>query len=157
MTRTEFEELVSFSDLLEFNWEESLGVMDDVISRDEMDEEIEEYIGGYNGSWEDLRDRLYNIETGYDYYRRDGYLEYTCLDEYTDFDYYKEELLEAADARGVWENGEDEEEAPTGEDAEELARRAGGYYFTDPLTGEILVAGYAYERISTSELNDLFM
>ena len=61
MTRTEFEELVSFSDLLEFNWEESLGVMDDVISRDEMDEEIEEYIGDYNGSWVDLRDRLRHV------------------------------------------------------------------------------------------------
>lgn len=160
MTRTEFEEeVLTFSSLIEFDYDESLYILDDIISGDEMEEEINEYIRDFNGGWEDLRDRLNDIDTGYEYYRRDGYLEYTYMDD-NDFDRYKQEVLDAADANELWdseEEGEDDERNDPEEDVEEASRKNNGYYFTDPITGEILVAGYAYEKISSGELNDLFL
>lgn len=156
MTRREFEEDVSyFGELLSFCWEYNIGEMDDVVSDDERDDEILEYIRDYDGSWTNLRDYLADIPTGYDYYRRTGYIEYEYLDDY-DFERYKEAVLAEADERELFEPEEDEEpqEDPEAviEEAEEARRKEDGYYFTDPMTGEVLVAGYSFSPVVSGEL-----
>ncbi len=156
MTRREFEEDVSyFGELLSFCWEYNIDVMDDVVSDDERDDEILEYIRDYDGSWTNLRDYLADIPTGYDYYRRTGYIEYENLDDY-DFERYKEEVLAEAVERELFEPEEDEEMQGEPEiaveEAEEARRKEDGYYFTDPMTGEVLVAGYSFSPVVSGEL-----
>lgn len=166
MTRTEFEEnVVSFGDLVDFCYDNNLEVMEDVISDDQLDDDVNEDLQYHNGSWQDLRDRLDEIPQGYDWYRRDGFLDFCPLDDY-DFERYREDVIRAAEDEGVFEDEEEEEEqdavdpeaidvatAQAYEAAEEERRRhIEGYYFTDPLTGEVLVAGYDIARVNVEAL-----
>ena len=162
MTRTQFEEEVnSFGDLLDFCNDNNIWDMEDVLSRESMDEYVWDEIRDFPGSWDDLRDRLNEIDDNYDWYRRDGLLDYAALDEY-DFDRYKSDILERADDEGLFdEEPEEEEEEQASEDTcremeEEAEKRRAGYYFRDPMTGEIFVAGFSYAPVSCDELDSLF-
>lgn len=155
MTRTEYEEnVVSFGDLIDFCYDNGMDNMDDIMSGDSLDEYIWDEIRDFNGSWESLRDLLSDIRPGYDYYRRDGWLDYAWLDD-TDFDNYKSEVAEEAEDRGFFEDEEEETGGVESPSVEEQ-RRKFGYYFTDPLTGEVLVAGMPIEPICVGEIDSLF-
>ena len=164
MTRREFdEEINSFDDLLNFCNDNNIYELEDVIDSESLDEYIWEEIRDFTGTWEDLRDRLYDIETGYSWYRRDGWLEYVYLDE-DDFYRYKSDVIERADDLGIWDDedqAEDDDEHPFADEElkeleEEAEKRRAGYYFRDPLTGEIFVAGFSYAPVNSGELDSLF-
>lgn len=143
MTRQEFiNDVTSFDELLDFCYENDCDVCEDIVSSETMDEYIWDEIRDWDGSWEDLADALNGISQGYDWYRRDGSLDYVYMDD-RDFDSYKQDVLDWADN---WEGIFDEEEPDQGD----------GYYYTDPMTGETLVAGEPIEAGTVSELDALF-
>lgn len=98
MTRDEFLDGINyFSELIDFCQEYGCDYCDDALDEDARDEEIkyelEEYGSDY--SWQDIRDYLYDIPTGYDYYRRNGIFDYEGLDD-TDFESYKDDVYDWA-------------------------------------------------------------
>jgi len=113
MTRHEFIENVNhWWELLEFCYNEDCEVCDDIVEDGDRDneiyEDIREYMGDY--SWSELRDMLDRIPTGYDYYRRDGAFDYCGMDDESDFDRYKDDVIEWMDDGGYWEDEEDEDD-----------------------------------------------
>ncbi len=137
MTRQEFiENITTWSELLDFCYDNDSNVCEDIISYDTMDEEIEsdlqEEVG--NRSWRDIRDLLSDINTNYDYYRRDGMFDYCPMDDDSDFDEYKDVVLDWMDDNGYWDDEEDDEgeyfdddpfnERPVSEEEDEPAAEA---------------------------------
>lgn len=126
MTRAEFDEQVTdWQSLIDFCMDEHISVVDDVCAYDYMYElvqsEVEQYIREGN-EWTDLLSRLQDIDTGYDYYERgDGWFDFTPLDDYDDFDRYRDDVIDEMD--GAWdEDAEDEviEEEYDQDDTDEL-------------------------------------
>ena len=113
MTRQDFIENVNhWWELLEFCYNEDCDVCEDIISDEDRDYEINESVREYHTeySWFDLRDMLRGIETGYEYYRRDGSFDYCGMDDGSDFDEYKDAVIEWMDDGGYWEDEEDEDD-----------------------------------------------
>lgn len=160
MTRQQFEdEVESFGDLMDFCSEHGLWDLDEVCDDDAKDEYIDEDLRECDWGWLDIRDALDNIPTGYDWYRRNGYLDFDALDEY-DFEHYKEDVFNHAEESGCFDEEEEEQPEPeehSGETDEEAERRRAGYYFTDPMTGEVFVAGYAYAAVQQKQLDEFFV
>ena len=121
MTRREFEDDVcSFDDLIDLCSEEGCSECSDIYSYDDyntaVNEELEDRVS-YDG-WIEIRDWLDSLPTGYDWYRKsewDG--SWKSLNDYDDFDRYKENVRDWMDEYGRWDD--DEEEAPY-EDPEDL-------------------------------------
>lgn len=61
-------------------------------------------------SWQEIRDRLNDLDTSYDYYVNDGYMIYNGLDNDDDFEEFKSNVLDWMDSYGEW----DEDEEDTG-------------------------------------------
>ena len=84
MTRNEFiNDIDTWWDLIDFCREEDCDVCEDVISDDDLSDYIEEDIenAAHDGmSWQEIRDRLNDLDTSYDYYVNDGYMIYNGLD-----------------------------------------------------------------------------
>lgn len=142
MTRQEFiNDVTWFGELKDFCYENDCDVCEDVIDSETMDEWIWDEIRDWGGSWEDLSDALGGISQGYDWYRRDGSLDYVYLDQ-RDFDAYKSDVLAWADD---WGNIFDGEEDPDsyGDDN----------HFFDPVTGDVFDAGMPIEAKPVSELD----
>lgn len=113
MTREEWiEEMDSLSALIDWCRDnaECEDVFDDFIYEDSLDEYIAEDIRNFDWGWDDLRDNLNNISTGYPWYRVDGSFDYVGFHEY-DYDEFKETVLECLDEEGYFED-EDEDEEP---------------------------------------------
>lgn len=111
MTRDEFLDGINyFSELIDFCQEYGCDYCDDALDEDARDEEIkyelEEYGSDY--SWQDIRDYLYDIPTGYDYYRRNGIFDYEGLDD-TDFESYKDDVYDWAVDNDCFDDDEEEE------------------------------------------------
>lgn len=130
MTRNEFLENVTWwGDLKEFCSDEGCDICDDIYDEEDRDEYINECLVDWarNDTWQELFDRLRDIPDGYDYYRDDEYNGWVGADD-SDFDQYKDDVLDWADDHEVWDDDEDEEddEWDGGVDvfAEELARDA---------------------------------
>lgn len=128
MTRNEFlNDVSSWYELIEFCNDNGCSICDDIISEDDRDDEIDGDIEDAirNERWYDIKRYLENIPTGYDYYLRNSMFDYDGLGD-SDFDDYKDDVLEWADDAGdVWdEDPEDEdydvfaEQTPTEEDIE---------------------------------------
>lgn len=114
MTRQEFiDEICDFADLISFCCNEDLETCDEVYSADRLDEYIAEEVTDYlrNNYWYELRDALYDIPTGHDYYIRTDWMEFRgAYDD--DFDEYKENVLDIMDDGGYWDEDDEEEEEP---------------------------------------------
>lgn len=112
MTRDEFlRNVVTWGDLIAFCYDEDCDYCEDVISNDDLDEYICEDIQDLlnsGESWIYIRDCLDGIHGDYPYYHRDGCLDYDRLNEFGDFESYKEDVLDWGDRYGAWDE-EDEE------------------------------------------------
>lgn len=113
MTRQEFiEGVTTWGELLDFCYDNDSNICEDIVSSDTMDDEIEndlrEEVG--NRSWRDIRVLLCDIDTDYDFFRKDGILDYYPLDNHGDFDEYKDTVLDWMDDNGYWDDDEDDEE-----------------------------------------------
>ena len=109
MTRREFiDEITRFYELRDFCNENDIYTCDEYFDSDDLDDEVDNDMRDCDYGWRDLRDSLNSIETGYDFYKREGYLYYEgCTDE--DFENLKEDVLEVMDERGAWDYDEDDE------------------------------------------------
>lgn len=118
MTRAEFfENVTSWWELKDFCDEQRCSLCDDVYDDEARDDYINEYLSEWarNENWYDLRVRLDNLETGYEYWRLDDYGDWTGLDD-DDLDNMKDEVAEWVDDYGDWDD--DEEEVDEEEDEE---------------------------------------
>lgn len=101
MTRNEFiNDIDTWWDLIDFCREEDCDVCEDVISDDDLSDYIEEDIenAAHDGmSWQEIRDRLNDLDTSYDYYVNDGYMIYNGLDNDDDFEEFKSNVLDWMD------------------------------------------------------------
>lgn len=114
MTREEFiDDITNFSELKEFCYDFDCELLDDVYDQESMDDDINAWIDDNHRdySWDELRDDLNDIPTGYDYYVQTGVLEYEGLD-ITDFQSYKNDVIEWCDENEIWEDEEEEDEEP---------------------------------------------
>lgn len=121
MTREEFIENIDyFYELRDFCNDEDIDILDDYFDGDDLDDAIysdmNEYAAEY--SWQDLRDALSNISTGYDFYRRDGVLYFDGCGQ-PDFDELKERVLEIMDDRESWDRDDDDEDDDEDDEEEE--------------------------------------
>ncbi len=114
MTRTEFiDNVTSWFDLLSFCNENPCDICDSIMSNEEMDEYIDDNLvnEAESNRWYELRDLLNDIPTGYDYYINHGYFEFSEADD-SDFNSYKDDVLEWGDNNDIWDYDEDEDEEP---------------------------------------------
>ena len=112
MTRQDFiDGITTWGELLDFCYNEECDICDEIVSNDTMCEEIDDDLVevARDRSWQDVRDLLNDIDTDYDYYRRDGGLTYIPMDD-SDFDDYKGDVLDWMDNGGYWDDEEDEED-----------------------------------------------
>lgn len=110
MTRREFvEDVTTFSELLALCEEVGCDACYDIVDEDQRDdiiiEELRDMIG-YN-SWEDIMDGLARIDTGYDYYRHEGGLDFCGLGD-GDIETLKMDVLVWCDEEECWEPDEEE-------------------------------------------------
>lgn len=122
MTRQEFiDDVTTFGDLMDIASDVGIDFLDDIVYDDERDEEIDEAIRDRldHEYWGEIRDWLNNIETGFEWYRRDGDEYVGLCDE--DFEAYKDDVerylldIEWFDA----EEDEDDEDIVTYTETEE--------------------------------------
>lgn len=116
MTRQDFVENID-------NWSDLMVVFDEngydpeIIWCDDLDSYISDDLSECGWSWQDIRDALADIETGYDYYRQgDSFFSYIGVDN--DFDDYFEEFLEWMDENDYWDD-DTEDASAAEEDVEE--------------------------------------
>ena len=107
MTRHEFEQIDNFDDLkqvaLEYGYDDfAYSIVTD------LSDEVDNDISDWDGSWEDLRDCLNSIDTGYYYYRRDGMFDYTPIDD--EFGDWWQELYDMMSDNDEFEPDGDEDE-----------------------------------------------
>lgn len=125
MTRQEFiDNVTTWYELIDFCYNVNCDYCNDVYSVDSRDDCINEDLvdmaqNAYD--WQELLEVLQNIPTGYDYYIRDDYGEWSGTDDgdYT-FDDYKDDVLEWMDINDCWNGGDEEvEEEPAPDDDED--------------------------------------
>ena len=112
MTRNEFiDNITEWYELKDFCNDFDCDVCEDIYDDDDYDDYVEEDVRDAVGecSWREIRDLLCDLPSGYDYYRRNGNLDYDGMDN-DDFEDYKEQALEWGDDYGVWEDEEEEDE-----------------------------------------------
>jgi len=113
MTRAEFIDTVNeWWELIDFCSDENCEICNDVYSDDDRDSYIDERLSDIAdsiGDWRSLRDELYNITTGYDYYLYNGWTDWIGLTD-EDFEEFKQRVLVWMDNGDYWEEEEDEEE-----------------------------------------------
>ena len=112
MTRNEFiDNITEWYELKDFCNDFDCDVCEDIYDDDDYDDCVEEDVRDAVGecSWREIRDSLCDLPSGYDYYRRNGSLDYDGMDN-DDFEDYKERALEWGDDYGVWEDEEEEDE-----------------------------------------------
>lgn len=127
MTRQEFiDNIDTVGELIDFCYEYDCDECEDIYSEDAMDDYINECLTDWarNNTWRDLMNILNDLPTGYDYYRQDDYGDWQGVDDYGDFDDYKQRVLEWGDDNEVWDAEDEEEEEeleeePTDPDPEE--------------------------------------
>lgn len=120
MTRNQFiEEVNNFGDLVQYvcdTGNDPADYANRIISEDDYDSYVEDDIRDFlaNDYWHrGLADYLYELPTDYEWYYRDGLLEYKGL-SYGDFEEYKDEVIGFCDDNDYWdeEDEDEDEEAP---------------------------------------------
>lgn len=122
MTRNEFlDDVTTFGELKDFCSDNGCNLLDDVYDEESRDDYVNDCLAewAHNNSWEELRDILNEIPTGYDWYL-DDYGSWDGLDD-EDFENCKNDVLEWADDNDIWEDDEegDEEDSDYFEDESE--------------------------------------
>lgn len=123
MTRSEFLEISTFSELDRFCYEHDIyEILGGYIDGDNLDDEIWNDIGNANCSWYDLGQYLTRISTGYDFYYREGWLDYSGYDNNDDvFTDLLNEALDYGDENNLWDaedESDEEDESRCDEDLE---------------------------------------
>lgn len=123
MTRQYFLNNVYFwEDLLDFCNEEGCYVADSILSKEDMDERVDDDLeeAVLNYGWKDILEMLQYIPDHGEYFKCDGVLDYSELDD-EDFDIYKSDVLDWMDEYGEWdEDVEDMENTDTEMNEESL-------------------------------------
>lgn len=112
MTRNEFlNDVNSWSELISFCDEYGCNYCSDIYDEEQRDDVINErmYERAREDSWHDVYSWLDNIETGYSYYMEDDYGDFVGMDD-SEFDSYKDDVLEWMDSNGYWDEDDDEDE-----------------------------------------------
>lgn len=117
MTRDEFLEVYrdwNFDEIYEFAKENDVANWGDIVFSDDLDREIcseirEQTVHEY---WNEIRDALNGIESGYDYYVHDGTLSYEPVDEES----FVEDIITDMDSYDLWDEPEEGEEDDDDED-----------------------------------------
>lgn len=123
MTRNEFiENVTEFYDLRDFCFENDMyGIADELYDSDYLDELLNDRLrNNYWDDWQSALSDLSGIDTGYDWYREDGYGNFDGLDS-SDFDDLKQEVLEIGDRDELWDEEDDEDEPDEEESEVDLA------------------------------------
>lgn len=114
MTRGEFlEDITCWDDLLAFCNENGCNVCEDIYSRSNMNDYINDVLvdmARNADDWQDLWNELDIIPIGYDFYIKNEYGEFTGADV-VDFDDYKNDVLEWADDEEVFDEDEEYEDS----------------------------------------------
>lgn len=121
MTREEFDDIRYFYQLVDACQEYDLHYLDDYIDGEDLDGEVDYDIGCGNYSWDTLRDNLNQIETGYDFYRRDGAFDYVPCDA-EDLESLKAEIARCIEQLGGFDEDDDEDTYERPKDAYEEPR-----------------------------------
>lgn len=124
MTRQEFiDEVTLFCELCGFcSDEEIYGVLDNYFDCDSLDEKVDYDVSESRDlSWMDLRDYLNEIDPDYDFYKRRGSFDYCGYYDGEDiFEELKQEVLDIADERDLFEKEEEDETDEPQMELEEL-------------------------------------
>lgn len=110
MTRQEFiHNITTWPELLSFCYDYDCDVCADIVSHENLGEQIAEDFDnyGYDYPWTDIRRWLNDIDDSADYYYRSGSFEYESVDD--DFEEYKDEVLSWGDDTYIFDD-EDEDE-----------------------------------------------
>lgn len=112
MTRSEFiENIRDWEELIEFCDDNCINsYVDDIYTDEQMDEYIQNHAGEYiaENGWVRFRDCLNDINDGYDFYRRNGEMDFEYMDR-GDLNDLKERILEDEDE--IFDEEYDEEES----------------------------------------------
>lgn len=149
MTRTEFFENIGyFGDLKEFCWENNCYLLDDVISDDDRDEEIYDELREGMDSWRNIRDWLNGLDTGYDWWNRDGG-NYIGMDD-DDFDAFLDEVAEWAESHGVFDPEDEEPEENVDTEADAVAEETDSFCEDEePIEEEDFTVGELFSESSS--------
>lgn len=112
MTRSYFiDNITEWYQLLDFCYDEDCDLCEDLFLGDNLDSRINDdlYEAVRNWSWEDVRYSLNDISAGYDCYYYNGLLDYEELTP-SDFDGYKDYVINWMDNGEYWDAEEDEED-----------------------------------------------
>lgn len=113
MTRNEFiEDVNCWSDLIDFCCDYGCDYCSDVYDDEQKDDYFDEILiemAENASSWQELRESLNDIPTGYDYYIQDAYGDWSGADG-GDFDEHKEDILYWADNCEIWDEEDADEE-----------------------------------------------
>lgn len=112
MTRQDFiDDITSWYELIDFCNDENCDVCSDIVDDDYKDEYVNDHLVDWarNNTWRELLSILDDIPDGYDFYRIDGYGEIEGLDNYSDFEEYKDNVLDWMDYMERWDDDEEEE------------------------------------------------
>lgn len=122
----------------------------------EYDDEVENDVSGRECGWETLRDYLSDLPTDYDYYRRNGWLDYDGVGD-NEFQDYKNEVEEWMADNEYFDDEEEEleddveDEAPADEEDEEDEAPADEDFGVNELIG---MCGVAFFSIRKQEEKD---
>lgn len=125
MTREQFEnDVTCVSELIEFCNDHDLDYCSEWVYCDDYDQWVCEDINDSTGSdsWEDIRDWLNDLPTGYDFYIRNGRLDYYGMDEMSDEFYsQRESIADQLESDGFfdYEGDEDDEDEDYDDDNNE--------------------------------------
>lgn len=121
MTKEYFIEYVdNWDDLIEFDRDYETESLLDVYDRDALDDYVNNLLNylARNNYWEEIRDMLLEIPDTR-YYRYEGYMEFSDIDNEYDFQVYKQMVLEKAEDVEVFDCDEEENEEENEEEDEE--------------------------------------
>lgn len=123
MTRNEFiDEICDWYDLIDFANNNELSACECIYSDEDRNNEIENLIRDYFSdgySWQDIRDRLNDFGEGYDYWEKDDWGDWEGMNDTSDFDRYKEYVIEEMDDRDYWDPDPEEDDEEYYEESEE--------------------------------------
>lgn len=126
-------------------------VCENVFDEADYNERIDEEIDDWDDGWENLREFLADLPTGYEYYIFDDYDgTYRGADD-DDFERLKEEALEWGDDHDVWDNAENEEEGDDPEPEPEPEKTPVAAFDMDGIMNDTHMLLLTYRRRSAEE------
>lgn len=112
MRRQDFiDDVTTWSELINFCYDEDCDVCEDIYSEDARDEDIDNNLTDWarNHSWQELYDILDAIPCGADYYYRDDWGDWHEVSDAM-FDDRKQDVIDWMDDGGYWDDEVDEED-----------------------------------------------